>query len=290
MIDRSLSETGTIGHVLLKHARDAFVDQARIDGEWRALNFIGPPAMPRARAEYDAFVQAIADSGARIAWLPPAGDVTLDSIYVRDASVLVPGGVVLASMGKAERRSEPAAQRATLEAAGLRVRGAIEPPGRLEGGDVVWFDETTVAVGRGYRTNDGGIDQFERIVGPGVTCVRVPLVHGRGDTDVFHLMSILSPVDRDVMVVYSPLMPVFFREFLIARGCRLVEVPGEEFESLGANVLALGPGRALVVAGNPVTRQQLEAAGVEVKDYEGREISLKGGGGPTCLTRPLVRV
>jgi N-dimethylarginine dimethylaminohydrolase len=169
--------------------------------------------------------------------------------------------------------------------------GAIEPPGRLEGGDVVWLGDRTIAVGRGYRTNDDGISQLRTLLGPAIDeCLVVPLVHWRGETDVFHLMSMISPVDRDLAVVYAPLLPVPFRERLVDLGYAFVEVPDEEFASMGANVLAIGPRRAVMVAGNPRTRARLEQAGVEGIEYDGREISLKGGGGPTCLTRPIDRV
>jgi N-dimethylarginine dimethylaminohydrolase len=193
-------------------------------------------------------------------------------------------------MGKPLRAGEPDAQAEAFRAAGIPVIGAIEPPGQLEGGDLVWFDARTVAIGRGYRTNDEGIRQFAALVGSGVDVITVPLPHYRGPGDVFHLMSILSPVDADLAVVYSLLMPVPFREWLLARGIRFVEVPDAEFDSMGANVLAIAPRRCLMVAGNPRTRDALRAAGATVVEYDGTEISLKGGGGPTCLTRPLHRV
>jgi N-dimethylarginine dimethylaminohydrolase len=119
--------------------------------------------------------------------------------------------------------------------------------------------------------------------------VPVPLPHWHGPEDVFHLMSMYSPVDHDLAVVYSPLLPVPFRQLLLKKGYELVEVPEEEFESMGCNVLAVAPRKCVVVEGNPVTRRRLEAAGAEVHEFKGREISMKGGGGPTCLTRPLVR-
>ncbi|HEX5070219.1 MAG TPA: arginine deiminase family protein, partial [Vicinamibacterales bacterium] len=137
--------------------------------------------------------------------------------------------------------------------------------------------------------NDEGIRQYGAVLGREIDLIVVPLPHWRGPGDVFHLMSIISPVDRNLAVVYSPLMPVPFREALIARGISLVEVPDEEFESMGANVLAIGPRDCVMVEGNPITRARLEASGVRVRLYDGLEISLKGGGGPTCLTRPLVR-
>jgi N-dimethylarginine dimethylaminohydrolase len=239
--------------------------------------------------EYDAFAQLIADAGIEIVWLPADATVGLDSLYVRDATVFVPGGAVSCAMGKPARVPEPEAQRAVLADAGVPVVGRITPPGTLEGGDVVWLDPKTVVVGRGYRTNDGGIRQLGALAGRDVTCLQVPLPHWRGRDDVFHLMSMISPVDRNLAVVYAPLLPVPFRERLLARGFTLVEVPDDEFASMGTNVLALGPRRCVMVAGNPTTRRRLEAAGAEVLEYAGREISMKGGGGPTCLTRPLER-
>jgi N-dimethylarginine dimethylaminohydrolase len=120
--------------------------------------------------------------------------------------------------------------------------------------------------------------------------ITVPLPHWRGPADVFHLMSIISPVDSDLAVVYSPLMPVAFRESLVARGTVLVEVPDTEFDSMGTNVLAAAPRRCLMLTGNPITRERLEDTGAEVIEYQGTDISIKGGGGPTCLTRPLNRI
>jgi N-dimethylarginine dimethylaminohydrolase len=154
---------------------------------------------------------------------------------------------------------------------------------------VVWLDARTLLVGRGYRTNAEGIRQLRELLGDAVDVIDVPLPHWRGEGDVMHLMSLLSPVDRDVAVVYSPLLPIPFRKLLLGRGYRLVEVPHEEFDSIGCNVLALGPRRCVMLAGNPQTRAALERAGVEVIEYTGNEISVKGAGGPTCLTRPIVR-
>ena len=261
-----------------------------IANEWQALNFAAPPDFERAVDQYEAFLQLLRRTGCEIEWLPKAGGVGLDSIYVRDASVVCQGGVILCRMGKPRRAGEPAAQEKALRALGCAIVGAIQPPGQLEGGDVIWLDERTIAVGRSYRTNDYGITQLRAFLGDSIDeLISISLPHWRGAGDVFHLMSIVSPVDRDLAVVYSPLMPIPFRERLLERGLTLVEVPDEEFDTMGANVLALGPRRCLMVAGNPITRARLEAAGAQVLEYEGSEISLKGGGGPTCLTRPLVR-
>ena len=200
--------------------------------------------------------------------------------------------MIFCSMGKPAREPEPAAQERALASLGGApgIAGRIEPPGRLEGGDVIWTGDRTIVVGRGYRTNAEGIRQLRRLLGEAVDVVEVPLPHWRGAGDVMHLMSLISPVDDDLAVVYSPLLPVPFREWLQDRGYQLVEVPAEEFDTMGTNVLALAPRRCVMLTGNPRTRAALEAAGAEVVEYEGREISVKGAGGPTCLTRPLLRM
>jgi N-dimethylarginine dimethylaminohydrolase len=285
----SLNEYGRMMRVALRSPRDVFGDPDRIAREWQALNFTAPPDPGRAIEQFAAFASLVRASGAEIEDLPSDAGLTLDAIYVRDASIVTPLGVVLCRMGKPARSAEPESQGQAFRSRGVAVLGAIEPPGALEGGDVVWLDERTLIVGRGYRTNDEGIRQLRGFVGSHVTVMVVPLPHHRGPQDVFHLMSILSPVDNDLAVVYSPLMPVPFREWLCGRGIRFVEVPDDEFESMGANVLAIAPRRCVMVEGNPVTRARLEAAGAEVAVYDGSEISLKGGGGPTCLTRPITR-
>ena len=282
-------EVGTLRRVVVKHARTAFADPDEIARDWKALNFTSAPDPSQAAIEYDRFLELLGATGAEILSLPEDPATTLDAIYTRDASLLTPKGVVLCRMGKPERGTEPAAQRRSLESWEVPVIGSIDAPGTIEGGDVFWLDEKTVAVGRGYRTNAEGIRQYAAILGPSVEVIVVPLVHWRGTGDVFHLMSIISPVDRDLAVVYSPLMPVPFRETLLDRGMSFVEVPDSEFDSMGANVLAVGPRDCVMVAGNPVTEARLRDAGAKVATYDGREISLKGGGGPTCLTRPLTR-
>lgn len=284
-----MNEYGALTHLMLKHPRDAFPDEATIDAQWRDLRFSARPDRQRAIAEYDRFVGLIATSGARIDFLPTNQATTLDSIYVRDASLVTSRGVILCSMGKTQRAGEPAAQAAVFEALGIPVIGRIVAPGAVEGGDAIWLDANTLVVGRGYRTNDAGIDQLRALLGPSVAVVIVPLPHWSGEGDVMHLMSLISPVDADLAVVYSRLLPVPFRQWLLARGITLVEVADEEFDSMGTNVLALAPRRCLMVGGNPRTHAALERAGADVIEYEGNEISVKGAGGPTCLTRPIGR-
>lgn len=286
-----MNEVDALERAIVMHARDAFRDERRVAAQWQALGFVEPPDVGRAIDEYERLIEILSAAGARIDFLPSDESTTLDAIYARDASVASPRGMILCRMGKPARAGEPAAQERAFRAcaAPIPVAGSIEPPGQVEGGDVVWFDEQTLAVGRGYRTNAEGIRQLRALLGDRITVIEVPLPHWRGTGDVMHLMSLISPVDRDLAVVYSPLMPVPFREWLLERGMQLVDVPDEEFATMGTNVLALAPRRCLVLAGNPRARAALERAGAAVLEYEGREISVKGAGGPTCLTRPITR-
>lgn len=283
------SDVGALRRVLLKHARDAFIDEASVESQWRALNYLARPDFHAAGRESDAFAALLTEHGVEIRWMPPV-DLGLDSLYVRDAAVVCDRGAILCSMGKEARRVEPAAMREMFARLDVPVVGEIVGDGRLEGGDVTWLSARTVAVGRGYRTNDEGIAQLRDLLADTVDeVIVVPLPHWNGPSDVFHLMSVISPLADDLAVVYSPLLPVPFRERLLERGMELVEVPDDEFDSMGCNVLALAPRVAVAVEGNPETRRRMERAGVEVHVFEGEEISAKGCGGPTCLTRPLER-
>jgi len=284
------SDVGKLRRVAVKHARDAFGDAVAVDRQWRDLRYLARPDVTAAWAEYEHFLALLEAAGVDTLRLPPDHTVGLDSLYARDVSIVCDRGVILCNMGKPQRRTEPAAQEAAFRAAGIPIWGRITGDGTVEGGDVCWIDERTLAVGRGYRTNDAGIRQLRELVRGCVDeVVVVPLPHWRGPEDVFHLMSIVSPIDRHLFLVYAPLIPVPFREALLARGIELVEVAEPEFQTLGCNVLALAPREVLMVTGNRETRARLERAGVTVREFAGREICLKGGGGPTCLTRPLTR-
>ncbi len=284
------SEYGKLRKLCIKPAAHAFISDGHMDRHWQDLNYLGKPDMAEALTEYAAFESILKAHGAEVLHFPENPDVNMDSIYCRDASIATDRGIILCNMGKEGRKQEPAAGRQAYEAMGFTILGEITGPGTVEGGDLAWLDEKTLAVGHTYRTNPEGIRQLKAFLEPqGVEVITVPLPHYKGPSDVFHLMSILSPVDKDLAVVYSPLMPIPFRQLLIERGVGLVEVPDGEFDSMGCNVLAMGPRNCLMVAGNPITRGRLKEAGCTVTEYKGEEISVKGGGGPTCLTRPLMR-
>lgn len=284
----ALDEYGPLRRVALRHARDAFASQEQIDASWRDLGYRGAPDRDRAIAEYDGFVATLQQAGAEVEFLPGSEKLTIDAIYVRDASVMTPAGLACARMGKDARSGEPELAEATYRELGLSS-GASVAVGCLEGGDMIWLDSRTCAVGEGYRSDPEGIARLQSLLPRDVDLVVCPLPHHRGPGDVFHLMSIVSPLDRDLALVHSPLMAVRFRRFLCDRGIELLEVPDSEFDALGCNVLALGPRRCLMLDGLPETRRVLESAGCEVLVYAGEEISGKGQGGPTCLTRPLQR-
>ena len=284
------SEFGKLRSLFLKKASAAFMNDAHISQHWEALNYLGKPDIAKALQEYDAFEQILKDHGAEILYLPTDDTVNMDSIYCRDAAIATSKGMIICNMGKEGRINEPAAQERAFEANGIPVLGVIKTPGTLEGGDVAWLDDKTLAVGHTYRTNEEGIRQLSALLALlGVSVLPVAMPHYKGPSDVFHLMSVLSPVDSNLAVVYSPLIPIVFRNELIARGYELVEVPDAEFDSMGCNVLALAPRVCLMVKGNPITKSRLEKAGCKVIEYNGEEISVKGGGGPTCLTRPVMR-
>ena len=284
------SEYGKLKSIFIKTATAAFIDQSHISKYWQSLNYLGEPIMQTAVDEYTVFETILKEQGATVLHFPEDASVNMDSIYCRDAAIATNKGMIICNMGKAGRVQEPAAEARAFEQQGIPILGTIMAPGTLEGGDVAWIDEATLAVGHTYRTNEEGIRQLTELLAPlGVTVITVPMPHYKGPTDVFHLMSVLSPVDKNLAVVYSPLIPIVFRNELIARGYELVEVPDVEFDSMGCNVLAIAPRVCLMVKGNPITKAALEKAGCKVIEYEGAEISVKGGGGPTCLTRPIDR-
>jgi N-dimethylarginine dimethylaminohydrolase len=285
------SEVGKIETLYIKRVGDAFESDEKIEREWRLLNYITKPELSLAREEYRNFEILLEQNEINLHYFPQNNTVSLDSMYCRDASIVTDAGVILCNMGKPQRSAEPEIQGEAFVLNGVEILGAIKTPGTVEGGDVAWLDEKTLAVGQSYRTNSEGIAQLEKYLNPvGVQIITVPLPHHNGPGDVFHLMSVFSPVDYNLAVVYSPLMPIVFRNNLLDRGYSFVEVADEEFDSMGCNVLAVAPGKCLMVRGNPRTRKALERAGCIVLEYDGAEISLKGGGGPTCLTRPFWRI
>jgi dimethylargininase len=254
---------------------------------WREYGWRAAPDHPAAALEHEVLCGILEDAGASVV-VSRHDPGNPDAIYVYDPVLVGRCGAVLLRPGKETRRREAAALGSVLEDAGVPVAGEIAAPAAVEGGDTVWLDETTLLVGIGYRTNSAAVDALGAAF-PGIDILPFDLPYWNGPGEVMHLMSFLSPLDRDLALVYPRVAPVRLLELLAERGVSIVEVPDAEFETQGCNALALGPRRALALDGNPETRSRLERAGVDVAVYRGEEISRKGDGGPTCLTRPLLR-
>jgi len=274
--------TGALARVLVRPplAEDA--------ARWREYGWRAAPDVAAAAVEHEALCGLLEAAGAEVV-LSRHDPGNPDAIYVYDPVLVGRDGAVLLRPGKEGRRTEPDALRASLEAAGVPIAAAIDQPALVEGGDTLWLDEQTLLVGIGYRTIEPAVSALEQAFS-GVDVLAFDLPHWNGSGEVLHLMSFISPLDADLALVYPRLAPVRLLGLLAERGIEVVEVPDEEFETQGPNVLALGPRRALALEGNPETRRRMEAAGVDVAVYRGDEISRKGDGGPTCLTRPLLRV
>jgi dimethylargininase len=267
--------------------RRVFVRRPGGSERWQEYGWRAEPDPVRILEEHEHLCDLLAAAGAEVIVGDPL-DSSLDAVYVHDPAAVTGAGAVLLRPGKDARRAEVEAIERDLRVAGIPILARLEEPATAEGGDMLWLDDATLVVGRGYRTNDAGVDALRRAF-PDADVIAVDLPHYHGRGEVMHLLSLVSPLADDLAVVYLPLMPVRLVELLEARGVGFVHVPDEEFESMACNVLALGPRRALALAGNAETRRRLEAAGVEVVVYEGDELSRKGDGGPTCLTRPLLR-
>ena len=275
------SMTGELRRVLVRAPRAEDLHGWKMCG-WRA-----EPGAAGIAAEHEAFCELLAGAGAEVVLAESAADGNPDAIYTYDPALVADTGALLLSPGKACRRAEVPAMAEDFERAGVPVAGRLADPESAEGGDCCWLDERTLLAGCGYRTNEAGIARLRELL-PGVEVLAFDLPHWHGRDEVMHLMSLISPLAPDLAVVYPPLLPTRLAQLLEEREIELVEVPDEEFATMGSNVLALGPRVALAVEGNPETRRRMEQAGAEVLTYRGNELS-KGDGGPTCLTRPLLR-
>jgi dimethylargininase len=274
--------TRTLRRVLVRPPAAAGFDA------WQEYGWRAEPDARRLAAEHEAFCEALGAGGAEVLVAETHVPDDPDAIYVFDAAIVSDRGAIVLRPGKEGRLVESDAIAADLERAGVPIAARLEAPALVDGGDTIWLDERTLLAGRGYRTNDEGIRALQAAL-RGVDVLAFDLPHLHGSDVVLHLLSLLSPLDDDLVVAYPRLLPVRLVQLLQELEIQIVEVPDDEFETMGPNVLALAPRVALALEGNEVTRRRLERAGVEVSVYRGDEISRKGDGGPTCLTRPLLR-
>ncbi|HET7640466.1 MAG TPA: arginine deiminase family protein [Ktedonobacteraceae bacterium] len=256
----------------------------------QAWHYTGRPDLTIALQEHAALVALIQQAGAEVIYHDEPQPAHADAIFAFDPALVTDKGAIMLSMGKLQRRGEEEAMARRFTDLGIPVLASLSGDARAEGGDLLWLDHDTLAVGQGFRTNTEGLYQLRAALDPlGVTIIPVELPYYTGPEACLHLLSLISIVDTDLAVVYPSLMAVSFWQELQRRRFRLIEVPAAEFISMGTNVLALSPGKCLMLEGNPLTKRLLEDAGCEVMTYRGNEISLKAEGGPTCLTRPLLR-
>jgi N-dimethylarginine dimethylaminohydrolase len=256
--------------------------------DWERYGWRARPDIARLADEHDALCGLLESAGAEVIVGGESVPGDPDALYTHDPALVSDRGALMLRPGKEGRLREPHAMEQDFARAGVPIAARLEGPATAEGGDTLWLDDRTLLVGHGYRTNSAGIEALRAAL-PGVEVIEFDLPHHHGPGAVLHLLSFISPLDADLAVVFLPLAPVRLVELLGERGVDLVEVPDEEFHSMGPNVLALAPRVALALDGNPETRRRMEAAGVEVLVYRGEEISRKGDGGPTCLTRPILR-
>ena len=276
--------------VIMKNPETAWKDTNNIKKYWKNLNFTSEPKFDKAVLQYNKLISIIESFGIEILMLPRDKETDLDSIYTHDAGIATSKGIIICNMGKETRKNETKALKSFLIHNNIPVIGEIKFPGIIEGGDVIWINEHTIAVGQGYRTNKEGIQQLKEILGAQVVdIISVPLPHYLGPENCLHLMSNVSPIDNNLFLIYPKLLPARFIEFLKSGNIKLINVPDEEYESMACNVLSLAPKKCIMMSGNPITKSLLESNNVEVFTYDGSEISLKGAGGPTCLTRPIYR-
>lgn len=269
--------------------RTVFVRTPTITGEFVGEGHWREPDRDLLVAQHQEFVELLEGLGATVLTGDPI-DGLVDAVYTHDPAVMTPFGSILLQMRKPVRAPEPAAMRADFERLGVPILGALTGDGFSDGGDKVWLDASTLVVGRGYRTTASAVEQFRDLLSPhGVTVVSVDLPHYLGPDAVLHLMSVISPIDHDLAVVYEPLAPVALLELLDERGIRRITVDEDEMLTQGANILAVAPGEVVLAAGNDKVRAKLDAAGVKVHEFAGTEVAVKGDGGPTCLTQPLWR-
>jgi len=284
------SNVSTLKTVLLKDPQAAFKSQKTIDLQWQDLNFIDKPDFKKSVTQYENFIDILNDNNVEILYIPEDEITSLDSIYTHDPIFMTPNGAVIGNMGKTQRKPETIMMKNYLNEIGVPILGEIINDATLEGGDVIWIDEKTVAAGLTYRTNNKGIDQLRKILSTiSIEVISVDLPHWNGPVDVLHLMSLISPLNENLFLIYKKLLPIALLKLLKKLDIKTISIADEDYDSLGCNVLPLSTTKCLITSGNDKTFKIIEDNGIEVIEFQASEICYKGSGGPTCLTRPIYR-
>jgi N-dimethylarginine dimethylaminohydrolase len=284
------SMTGELLRVMVCPPGNAGWDSSGKAAAWRELGFQHAPDFAAAQSQHEILCRLLNEGGAEVVCLPPTESLTLDAVYAHDASLATDYGLVLMNPGKKNRVPEAQAHANFCRPLGIPVFGGIGLPGTSESGDIVWLDSRTLLIGDGYRTNKAGIEQMRALLSAmKVEVLSAPLPYGTGPSACLHLMSLMSVLDEQTILVDLPWLAVETVELLKARGFRLIEIEYSERDTLACNVLALGKKRLIAIEENAKTNQRLRDAGFDVRTFPGSEICINGAGGPTCLTRPLLR-
>jgi N-dimethylarginine dimethylaminohydrolase len=284
------SMVGSLQRVLVCSPRTAGWNRPEYAARWRDLGFHHEPDFTTAQAQHDALCQELAAAGAEVIELAPAPELSLDAVYAHDASLSTDFGLIVMRPGKANRVFEGQHQGVFCSRFGIHTLAKIIAPGATEAGDILWLDSKTLLIGHGYRTNAAGIQQLRDLLAPkGVEVLSAPLPYGPGPSACLHLMSLISLLDEHTALVDLPWLAVETVELLKSRGYHFIEIDSSERDTLACNVLALGGKRLLALEENSKTNARLRAAGFDVRTYPGSELCINGSGGPTCLTRPLLR-
>jgi N-dimethylarginine dimethylaminohydrolase len=284
------SMVGRLERVLVCSPRIAGWNRPEYAARWHGLGFHHAPDFEQAQAQHDALCRELEAAGAEIIELAPAIDLSLDAVYAHDASFSTDYGLIVMRPGKANRVSEGSHHGAFCSRLTIPMLAKIIAPATTEAGDMVWLDAKTVLIGRGYRTNAAGIGQMRALLAPkGVEVLSAPLPCGPGPSACLHLMSLISMLDEHHVLVDLPRLAVETAELLSSRGFNFIEIDPSECDTLACNVLALGNGRLLALEENRKTNDRLRQAGFDLRTFPGSELCLNGSGGPTCLTRPLLR-
>lgn len=298
MHTRAVASERFNGHSMVDQLRRVLVCSPKTAGwgaqgslaSWRELGFHHVPDFSTAQAQHESMCTQLERAGAEIVQMRPSKFFTLDAVYAHDASLLTDFGLISMNLGKTTREAEAREQREFCEALGIPVLGEIKPPGKTEAGDMVWLDSFTLLIGHGHRTNAAGIEQMRGLLKPkGVEVIAAPLPYGAGPSSCLHLMSLISLLEDETAIVDLPWLAISTIELLRARGLGLIEIDASERETLASNVLSLGRRRLLALEENSKTNARLRQSGFEVWTFSGSELGINGSGGPTCLTRPLLR-
>lgn len=282
--------TGELLRVMACPPGNAGWDSSGKAAAWRELGFQHAPDFAAAQRQHEILCELLSESGAEVVRLPPAESLTLDAVYAHDASLATDHGLVLMNPAKRNRVAEAQVHASYCGQLGIPVLGEICLPGTSESGDIVWLDSRTLLIGDGYRTNKAGIEQMRALLSSkNIEVLSAPLPYGPGPSACLHLMSLMSMLDEQTILVDLPWLAVETVELLKGRGFRLIEIEYGERGTLACNVLSLGQERLVAIEENAKTNQRLRDAGFDVRTFPGSEICINGAGGPTCLTRPLLR-